>query len=359
MENEKEYIIIIPSPSRGGLGRGWGLKILVRAPNWVGDGVMAIPAIAALRAHFKDAEIILLAKPVVASIFLRHPDIDRIIVYEEKYAGIIGFLRLSARLRKEQFDIAVLLKNAFESALLTTLAGIPQRIGYNTDARGFLLTCPLPKEDAPLHQREAFLHIVKVMGATAPARFPYLVLTEAERLTARRQLESVGISSGAFVVGISPGAAKGSAKEWFPDRFAAVADNLAETVGANILLLGGPNDLSAGEAVSKEMKSGAANFIGKLSLREMMAVISLCNLCIANDSGPLHIASALGIPQVGIYGPRPPAFSYPGGPFYAMAYHPVNCSPCDFRVCPVNHHCMTAISVEEVLSKAKEVIKKK
>ena len=339
-------------------------KILVRAPNWVGDGVMAIPALNALRAHFKDAEIVLLAKPVIASLFLHHTDINRIIVYESpgKHAGPIGFLILCAHLRKERFDLAVLLKNAFESALLATLAGIPERVGYNTDSRGFLLTRPLPIESAPLHQREAYLHSISQLGASVPARSPagvvmsYLVLTEAERLVARSTLASAGISTGDFVVGISPGTAKGPAKAWLPDRFAALSDNLVETFGAKILLLGGPNDLSAGEAVLQAMKSESVNFIGKLSLREMMAVISLCSLCITNDSGPLHIASALGIPQVAIYGPRPPQFSFPGGPLDAMVYHPVNCSPCDFCVCPVNHHCMTAVTVAEVLDKAKEVL---
>jgi len=335
-------------------------KILVRAPNWVGDGVMAIPAIAALRGHFKEAEIILLAKPAIASLFLHHPDLNRIIIYENpgKHQGPIGFLRLSAALRKERFDIAVLLKNSFESALMTTLSGIPQRIGYDTDSRGFLLTCPLLIAVAPLHQRDAYLHIAQQMGVSALVQPPYIVLTEAEKLAARSALESVEISSGAFVVGIAPGTAKGSAKAWLPERFAAVADNLVETFGARIILLGGPNDLSAGAAVRREMKSRATNFTGTLSLREMIAVISLCNLCITNDSGPMHIASALGIPQVAIYGPRPPEFSFPDGPLDAKAYHPVNCSPCDFRVCPVGHHCMTAVSVEEVLNKAKEVIKK-
>ena len=331
-------------------------KILVRAPNWVGDGVMAIPAIAAVRAHFKGAEIVLLAKPVVASLFLHHPDIDRIITYEERYAGPIGFLSLAADLRKERFDLAVLLKNAFESALLVTLAGIPKRVGFNTDSRGLLLTSALPIEDAPVHQREAYLHIVRQMGADAPARSPYLVLTEEER---RKGEACLALTEGAFVVGISPGTAKGPAKAWLPDRFAAVSDQLAETFGAKILLLGGPNDLSTGTAVLQTMKSNAVNFIGKLSLREMMAVISLCDLCISNDSGPTHIASALGVPQVAIYGPRPPAFSFPGGPLDSMAYHPVNCSPCDFCVCPVNHHCMTAVSVEEVFNLASAVIKKR
>jgi heptosyltransferase-2 len=335
-------------------------KLLVRAPNWVGDGIMAIPALSALRAHFKDAEITLLAKPTVASIFFHHPEINRIIIYEDpgKHAGFVGFLRLALHLRKERFDMAVLFKNAFESALLATLSGIPYRIGYNTDSRGLFLTHPLKIESAPLHQREAYLHIVRQMGVAVFARPPYIILTEVEIVAARRVLESSGICAGDFVVGISPGTAKGPAKAWLPGRFSAVADSLVETYRAKILLLGGPNDLSAGAAVLREMKSQPINFIGKLSLREMIAVISLCDLCITNDSGPVHIASALQIPQVAIYGPRPPSLSFPGGPLDAMVYHAVNCSPCDFRVCPVNHHCMTGITVEEVLEKVRKVLGK-
>jgi heptosyltransferase-2 len=384
-------------------------KILVRAPNWVGDGVMATPAISALRAHFFDAEITLLAKPVVATLFLHHPDIDRIIIYERpgKHAGFIGFLRLAAQLRRERFSLAVLLKNAFESALLTALAGIPKRVGYNTDFRGFLLTGTLQSKTAPVHQREAFLHIVRACAEIDfchfdeqseeksflempelkisryarndnPAQVPFLVLTEAEVMVARKQLEWAGIfplnkggatparglrglcpPSGDFILGISPGTAKGSAKAWLPDRFAAVADHFVKTHNAKVLILGGPNDLYAGEAVLKEMKSKAFNFIGKLSLREMMAVISLCDLCITNDSGPSHIASAFGIPQVCIYGPRLPAASFPGRSLDAMVYHPVSCSPCDFRICPIDHRCMTGVSVKEVIALANEVVRKR
>ncbi len=336
-------------------------KILVRAPNWVGDGVMSTPALAVLRSHFTEAEITVLAKPAVAALLSNHPDIDRIIVYEKhgKDAGLFGFFRLAFRLRQEQFDLAFLIHNAFEAALLVTLAGIPQRVGYDTDRRGFLLTRTLSKKNAPVHQGEAFSALVSLVGASLPKKPPMLLIKEEELALVWKRLEAVGISKSDRIIGIHPSSATGPAKQWIPDRFAEVADRLSE--GSKIVILGGPNDRAVNETVLRMMKQ--KGWLLDLSLREMIVLIWLCDLCITNDSGPMHIASALGIPYIALYGSTDPlasfpAASFPGGKSGRKIYHQVNCSPCWLAACPVNHHCMTAISVQEVLQTVEELIRK-
>ncbi len=366
-------------------------KILVRAPNWVGDGVMATPALAALRTCLPKAQITLLAKPAVSALLLHQGDIDRVMIYEDpgKHTGPVGFLRLVFALRKERFDMAFLLQNAFEAAALATLAGIPERLGYDTDGRRFLLTRSRPKKEMPLYQCDAFSHLVSLVTPyggnerTTPVgrgvernivsrigrnadcgtdrfsganRSPFLDLKEEERVAAHTILEGHGILKEDVMIGICPGAAKGPAKQWLPERFAEVADHLAEKFAAKIIILGGPNDRPVSEIILSGMKKEALLYSGMVPLREMMAIISLCNLCITNDSGAMHIASAFGTPYVTLFGSTVPEAVYPGGDHGRAIYHSVNCSPCGFRVCPVNHHCMSAISVQEVIRAAEEVL---
>jgi heptosyltransferase-2 len=335
-------------------------KILVRAPNWVGDGVMATPALSALRSRFPVDEITLLAKPSVAALLLHHPDINRVMLYEKpgRHSGPIGFLRLVLALRKERFDTAFLLQNAFEAAAIVTLAGIPERIGYDTDGRGFLLTQSVARKSASVHQREAFFSMVAAHPEKEIEKSPTLAIQKEEISAIRARFESWGISSSDPIIAIHPGAAAGPAKQWIPERFAQVADRLIETVRAKIIILGGPNDRLVSETVLHLMKEKGIQLAGVLSLREMVAAISLCSLCITNDSGPMHIASAVGTPYVTPYGSTLPAASFPGGAHGRMIYHAVNCSPCWLAACPVNHHCMTAISTQEVLAAAEEIMKR-
>jgi len=330
---------------------------------------MATPALMSLRANFPASEITVLAKPSVAALLLYHPAIDRVLVYESpgRHEGPIGFLRLVFDMRRERFDLAILLQNAFEAALITYLAGIPKRHGYDTDGRGFLLTSVVSRKNAPRHQRDAFCGIGHsewpghVVAGEKNADTPVVAslrLRGEEVQAARTRLASFGISQTDFIIGISPGSAASLAKRWIPERFAEVADRLVEKYNAKILLLGGSGDRLCAEEVQRTMKHQAILLAGPFPLREMMAIISLCNLSLSNDSGPMHIASAFGIPYIALFGSTEPAIAFPGGVSGGSLYHAVNCSPCKFLVCPVNHHCMTAISVEEVLSAAEEVMNK-
>ena len=331
-------------------------KLLVRAPNWIGDAVMATPALSALRERFRGAEITLLAKPAVAALFERHPDVDRVLVYHDpgRHAGLSGFFRLVRSLRRERFDLAFLFQNAFEAALLAALAGIPERAGYAADGRRFLLTRSLSRREAPVHQRDAYLHLMNLWDGALQARKPYLKVTEDETGRARELLGRHGISPRDLRVGINPGAAYGSAKRWLPARFAAVADRLAERHGAKILIFGGPAEVALAEAVAGEMKRPSVVLAGKTGVREAMALISECRLFITNDSGPMHIASAFGVPLVAVFGPTNPAATSPSGLHDRIVQNKAECAPCAHRECPIDHRCMEGISVEAVLNEAEK-----
>ena len=336
-------------------------KLLVRAPNWIGDAVMATPTLSALRERFKEAEITLLAKPAVAALLERHPDVDRVWVYCDpgEHAGLGGFFRLARALRRERFDLAFLFQNAFEAALLAALAGIPERAGYAADGRRFLLTRFLSRKEAPVHQRDAYLFLMNLWGGVRQARRPSLKVTEEEKRRARVRLESHGISGSDLLAGINPGAAYGSAKRWLPVRFAAVADRLSERHGAKIVIFGGPAEVAVAEQVADEMKRPAVILAGKTGVREAMALISECGLFITNDSGPMHIASAFDVPLVAIFGPTNPAATSPAGLYDRWVQNKVECAPCTHRECPIDHRCMEGMSVEAVLNEAERQLARK
>lgn len=317
---------------------------------------MATPTLSALRDRFRKAEITLLAKPPVAALFEHHPDVDRIFIYDDRgvHAGLFGFFRLVRSLRKEGFDLAFLFQNAFEAAFLTALAGIPERAGYAADGRWFLLTRSLSKKDAPAHQRDAYLHLMNLWGGPLQARKPYLNVTEDERRRARERLVSHGISESDLLVGVNPGAAYGSSKRWIPARFAAVADCLVARHGAKIMILGGAAEVGIAERVAGEMKRSSVVLAGKTSVREVMALVSQCNLFITNDSGPMHIASAFEVPLVAVFGPTYPAATSPAGAHDLVIQNKVECAPCTHRECPIDHRCMERISVEAVLEAAEK-----
>ncbi len=322
---------------------------------------MSTPALSALRHTFKDAEIVLLAKPAVAALFVAHPDIDRVMVYDDPgpHSGIRGLFRLIRLLRKERFDLAFLLQNALEAALLAFFAGIPQRLGYATDGRRILLTAALKKKSAPLHRSDAYLALIPLIGlpvakheAETKKKDPYLVLTETERSAARHFLKMLGADLSKPLIGINPGAAYGTAKRWLPERFAEVADRLSDQFQAQILIFGGPSERPVAEDIQTIMKSQAIILTGKTTVRQMMACIQACRLFISNDSGPMHVASALKVPQVAVFGPTNPTASFSNGAYDILVQNQVECAPCRHRECPIDHRCMTGLSPDAVYGAA-------
>ncbi len=336
-------------------------RLLVRAVNWLGDAVLATPALGAVRAACPQARITVVAKPLVAELLRHHPDIDDIEVYDKDgvHAGAIGMLRKAGQLRKGNFDAALLLQNAIDAAILTFLAGIPERMGYATDGRRMLLSRPVPVtgEILSLHHAEYYLRLVALLGVPRPES-PRLALrvTEDELASMRSRLSSLGVPEGEGVVGINPGATFGSAKRWFPDRFAAVADALSEEWDASVVLMGSVPEMPLSAEIEARMRRKPVNLAGRTTVRELMSLLSQCSFLVTNDSGPMHIGAALGIPIAAIFGPTDWRKTSPWTEKARVLRVDVDCSPCHLRECNRGHECMLGVTAEMVIAAAMELM---
>ena len=325
-------------------------RVCVRATNWVGDAVMSLPAIRSIRQVFAHAELAVIARPSVADLYARETSIDRVILYPKGNRR-----RFAAQLREQRFDGAILLQNAFDAALITWLAGIPERIGYNRDARGFLLTraVPVPEPgEIPRHERFYYLELLRRAGLIE--RFPPTEEIRLDGITAARaagmaHLAALGIAGP--VIGISPGAAYGNAKRWLPERFAAVAQGF---LPVSVLVFGSAAERDLCQTVADAIP-GARNLAGETTLREFIDLTAACNLFLTNDSGAMHIASALGIPTVTVFGATDDTTTGPTGPLARVVREHTECSPCLLRECPIDHRCMTRVSVERVAAVAQQL----
>ncbi len=340
-------------------------KILVRATNWVGDAVMSVPALQMLRERYPEAYIAILARPWVAALYGREPFCDELIPYDAP-RGVRGLgtkWKLARSLRKRNFDCAILFQNAFEAAALVWAAGIPMRIGYARDARGVLLThsIPVPRPgETPKHQRFYYLELLKRAGLidSFPAASNIrLSGASAAAEAGRRRFDAASVRGP--VIGVSPGAAYGGAKRWLPERFAEAAAVLARERKAAVAVFGSQEERSVCEAVREKVEVAGEqclNFAGATSLADFIELTAACELFLTNDSGPMHIASALGIPTVAIFGATDEEATGPTGELSRVIREPVECSPCLLRECPIDHRCMTRVSVDRVAETALSLI---
>jgi len=322
-------------------------SILVRAPNWVGDAVMSLPALGGVRQVFPQAAITVLAVPRVAPLFSEHPEVAEVILYPP---GPEKWRRLWAL--RGRFDLALALPNSLESALGLWLAGAPARVGYNTDARRPFLTTAVGgrKGLKGLHQVFYYLGLLTALGPVASYTPPTLFLTPEEIAAAAKLLDHGNVAASGPWVGLSPGAAYGPAKRWPAERFAALAQELQKEFRANIVLLGGPDDQEAGEQVKALMPQPPVDLVGRTSLRQALGVLANLQLLITNDSGLMHAAAALRTPLVAIFGSTDPVATGPFTSQAAVIHHPRDCAPCLERTCPIDYPCLTDITVTEVLA---------
>jgi heptosyltransferase-2 len=339
-------------------------KILVRATNWIGDAVMSLPALEALRTRFPQAEIVLLAKPWVGELYWYHPAVSRQIVYDPEgmHKGPRGFWKLIQTLRAEHFDTAILFQNAFHAAWMAWCARIPLRVGYARDSRSTLLTeaVEVPPAATYGHQVNYYLHLLFRAGLIdkpEPIREIRLILTAAEKKWAAKRLESLGLPGPRFLVGLNPGAFFGPAKRWLVERYATLADRLVGGLHADVLIFGSPAERPLAEAIAWAMKHTPTIVAGKTTLRQLMALLAQCHLMVTNDSGPMHLAAALGLPLVAIFGSTDERATGPVGPHARVVKHRVACSPCGLRECPVDFGCMNGVTVDEVYRVALELVR--
>ena len=340
--------------------RGSIRKILIRAVNWVGDAVMTTPAIGAIRESFPGTEITLLANPLVSQLFSPHEWVDKVITFDRSGAhrGITGRFRLAAELRKHAFDVAIILPNSFDSALITWLAGIPVRLGKVSDGRGFMLTSRYqPGKDAPVcHEVEYYLNLIRHFGIDGKTRQPQLFTTVEETDRVALLLHQHGVQPSDFLIGINPGAAFGSAKRWYPERFAEVARQLTGEWSAKAIVFGGPGETDIASAIEQQLGGVCLNVAAKTSVRELMALISRCNFFITNDSGPMHIAAAFGVPLVAIFGSTDYATTSPYSNKSIIVRKEIDCAPCKLRECPKDHQCMTAVTSDDVVAASRKLM---
>lgn len=337
------------------------MKILIRATNWVGDAIMALPALRAVRSKFPEAEIAILARPYVADIYRDQEICNQLIAYDSqvKHAGILGRERLAAELRAQKFDLALLLQNAFDAAWLAWRAGIPERIGYARDGRGFLMTksVPVPKAgEIPPHEKFYYLELLRRVGwidSLPDESFISLKVSESSRQRAEEFLFQSGVRPHSLRIAVGAGASYGSAKCWPPSRFAELANRLQSDSDTDIILFGTAAEAAVTRAISSELRRPGIDLTDKTAIADLPALLSHCHLFIGNDSGAMHVAAGVGLPVVAVFGPTDPYGTAPVTPRRTVVQQKPYCSPCFLRHCPTDHRCMRTITPEMVEAAAR------
>jgi heptosyltransferase-2 len=329
-------------------------RILVKEVNWLGDVVMSLPALQAIRRAYPDAHLAVLIKKELASFFDGARWIDEVIPYSVG-RGLSGFFdrrRIVGEIRSRRFDLGVLFPNSFESALWLTMAGIRRRAGFVADARGAMLTLKAapPPEAVTGHQVNYWLAMVRATGvAVGTANDFALDVHGPHRERMREWLAANRKRPARRVFAIAPAAAYGPAKEWPADSYAALIELLAQHENAEVVLVGSPSERAKCEEVAAASKAGAMIAAGHTNIGELIALLSLCDGFIGNDSGCMHIAGALGLPTLAIFGSTNPNRTGPLGPKTRVIYRKLECSPCLARTCRFGHYnCLTQIEAAEI-----------
>jgi heptosyltransferase-2 len=340
------------------------MKILVRGTNWIGDAVMAIPAMRRLRQSFPGAEITLHTRSWAEGILRDADFIDQLLTFDKTSSKIKDVVRESRALREKNFDIAVLLPNSFESALVAKLAGIPKRFGYAKDGRSLLLTSAVkvPEWKNMLHEVFYYMNLVSALendqhaapsGLIGPPPEPDLRVSEERRRAAREKLRGLGVGPVNKTIALGVGSTNSRAKRWPAERYAALNDRIQEELGADVVLVGGPAELDISQEVFDASRVKPVVLTGQTDLAEAVAILAEVDLLISNDMGLAHIAPAVGTKTLVIFGPTNPETTRPFSNDAVIIREGVDCSPCMLRDCPIDHRCMTRISVDEVFEKAK------
>jgi heptosyltransferase II len=337
-------------------------RVVVRGVNWVGDAVMTVPALRELRRLFPRARLTLATRPWAEGIFAGADFIDDLLVNGNGSSKPAAVFREARQWRARRFDLAVLFPNSFAPALVATLARVPVRAGYSTQGRAPLLTHRIGVPVWRGHRHEVFyyLHLVSELerllygSTTIETRDPDtgLRVTDERQREAESLLLECGARPGRPLVAICPGSTNSRAKRWPAERFAAVADMLAERAGAEVVLVGAAEELGISEEVARHMRARPVMLTGRTDLSQTAAVLKASDLLVTNDTGPAHVAAAVGCPVVVIFGPTNPVTTRPFSATAEVVRHPPDCAPCMLRDCPIDHRCMTAITPEEVFERA-------
>jgi len=366
-------------------------RILIRGVNWLGDAVMTTPALLRLREKFPAAHLALLGPEKLADLWRHHPAVDETISFvpgESVFA-------IGKRLRAGKFDLALVLPNSPRSALEVFLAGIPQRAGYARPWRNFFLTQTVAaradavkmrkRTDAEIrrlvaadgsqrptsnggvlpnaataHQTHEYLHLGAALGADPEPLAPQLTVTPDEIAAAKERFGLGKIAGPVF--GLNPGAEYGPAKRWPAEKFVAAASEIQRRTNCVWLLFGGKSDAAITDQIVSQLPASSSqllNLAGRTSLRELMALLKCCRVLLTNDTGPMHVAAALGTPVVVPFGSTSPELTgpgLPGDPRHRLLKSDAPCSPCFRRECPIDFRCLNGIAVDRVVTAVLQVI---
>lgn len=332
-------------------------RIIVRVPNWIGDSVMAVPSLKVIKENMPDSELWVCGIPWVIELYRNLPFVDGIV--QLKKGMNLRILKNNVKkIKGLAFSKSFLFTNSFYTALEFFLSKIPERIGYSRDFRGFLLTKRIKWKKEKKHHLFYYLDILKEIGFKLENPKIELYLKEEEREWARKNLSKKGAKEERINIGINPGAYYGETKRWKTSGYGILANLLKKKFDANIIIFGSKDETPIALEIKKFVGDSAITLAGETTLRELMAYISQLDLFITNDSGPMHIANAFGIPIVAIFGPTSPEATSPFHQPYIIVKKDVSCAPCKYRSCPIGHICMTEISVEEVYSAVLNLLEK-
>jgi lipopolysaccharide heptosyltransferase II len=312
-------------------------RILIRASNWLGDSVITVPAVHAIKAGRPDAHVTVAAPKKIASIWKLVPGIDEVLALEPaSLFSAVGAIR-----RQDPFDVAILFPNSLRSALEVWLAGVPRRVGFSGHSRRWLLNqiaTQQPPRGPIRHQVYNYLGMVRELGG------PYA----APEIT--KPVPRVRTNGAAAKLGLCPGAEYGPAKRWLPERFAEVALIVAGQRPVQWILFGTSADSERGASIESALGAHCINRIGQTTLEELATELADCALLLTNDTGTMHLATLLGVPVVAVFGSTEPRLTGPLGTGHEVIRHQVECSPCLLRECPIDFRCMKAVNVEEVVA---------
>ncbi|MEP6944764.1 MAG: lipopolysaccharide heptosyltransferase II [Acidobacteriota bacterium] len=338
------------------------MKILVRGTNWIGDAVMTVPALTELRRAFPDAHITLHTRAAAAQVFEDADFVDEILIIGPENSKLGSILSQSRIVRRHRFGLGILLTNSVEAAAVQRLGSVPIRFGYATQSRSPLLThaVPVPQWKDERHEVFYYLDLIEsvktwygmITGPASGEPMPALKVSGPRRERAAALLRDHGINSGRPIVALGVGSTNSRAKRWPAERYAMLADRLAADLEADIVLVGSEGDKPVSEEVVGLATAQIVDLCGLTSVSEAAALLADVDLLISNDMGLAHLAPAIGTPTIVIFGPTNEVTTRPFSDNAEIIRKPVECSPCMLRDCPIDHRCMTHVSVEDVLARA-------
>ncbi len=337
-------------------------NIIVRMPNWIGDLVMATPILSDLRKAYPQAHITAMCRSPICELLKEDPEINELFCFSKAS----GFSRreekrnVIEKLRKGNYDLGILLTHSFSSAWWFWLGKVQNRLGYECNGRKLLLTQSLsfPKNIQNQHLVVTYKMLLEPLGIPVSNTPPRLYLSPKEIHDSRVLLKQHKIPDGALIVGINPGATYGSAKCWLPERFREVTERLLRDKDVYVVYFGDQATASVVKEICTGLPKRVINLAGITSLRELSSLISQCDVILTNDSGPMHIADALGTPIVALFGSTSEVVT---GPYRSgtLIHKHVECSPCYQRTCPIDFRCMKRIEADEVYEAIVKILQAK